>query len=828
MAIDKMKNLLKEQKRIIGEYEKLVVDLSQDDLLNENIKLKKELTDTKDKLKLVEEKYKKEIESNLSLKMALKDQMLNEKVAILNSSRRKIDMYFKDVTKKNENKLKQLEDLTKKKIKAVEKVINSELQEEKEELFTKLKDVSNEVEKLVIEKQEKLTLKKTDILKTLELENEKLKNEELSEDIIKKKKKQNNLEVKIGLNWVNKIGIFILLLGIATAMRYTYSTWFNDYMKGIVGFIIGGGFLIAGEWFNKKTKDIFSLGLCGAGIAILYITIFSSYFLLNIITIFIALLLSVLVTGVSFVLSQRYNSLSITALSLIGGYIPFFSYSFMERLEGPPVYIAMGYLLLLNLLILTVSFHKRWVKVNYLSFFLNVPSLLYLISVSDNKNIALLYTLITFVMYLGITLVYPFIKKVKLKIADIILLSFNTVINSTLTYFLFESLNYDDYFGFLALAYSVIYLLLANVIKKNRNEEKRTIGLFYITSMTFAVLMIPFQFGIEWALFGWLVEAVLILTFGVYHKETQFELAGWVILILSTISFFLFEYTYNLQGFYEFYQFKYFSLTAALVYTLGLYFRKPNGARIFSNAKKYKFLKGYKYFVIISTWLYLVTTTNYLFNEYIDLVYAYSFFEVILASTVTLLFAYLVSNIKPLKDRIVQLITIILYIVGDLAFLSLNFQNIYVNDQLNLKIFIMAILVVFNVLVFLNVKGLLLRLLKYRKFSIEFYPLTLAIYLLGVVSVFLVNQFNFGNINLIISILFVVFSFGYILYGFKKNYVLLRRFGLGLSIFSTAKLFIMDLAFLDNIGKIIAYISFGLVLIGISFMYQKLKSDIET
>jgi uncharacterized membrane protein len=38
----------------------------------------------------------------------------------------------------------------------------------------------------------------------------------------------------------------------------------------------------------------------------------------------------------------------------------------------------------------------------------------------------------------------------------------------------------------------------------------------------------------------------------------------------------------------------------------------------------------------------------------------------------------------------------------------------------------------------------------------------------------------------------------------------------------------MDLAFLDNIGKIIAYISFGLVLIGISFMYQKLKSDIET
>ena len=822
MDFKKMENLLEDQKRITQEYESLVSKLAKDDLLNENFNLKKELRETKEKLNLIEDNYKEKTKSNINLRSALRDQMFNEKIEILNISKRKINLYFKDESKKNKNKLTTLEKETKQKIKKIEKVVASELNSEKNLLLNKLNDISNEVETLVKEKQERLELQKKDIMEELKSEYEELKNEKLSEETIEKKKKQNNLEVKIGLNWINKVGIIILLLGIATAMQYTYSTWFSDYMKGIFGFVIGGAFLIGGEWFNKKNKNIFSLGLCGTGIATLYITIFSSYFLLGILTISTGILLSILVTGVSFVLSQRYNSLSITALSLIGGYLPFFSYSYMETLVGNQIYIAMGYLLVLNLLVLVVSFNKRWIKINYLSFFLNIPSLLYLISIVDNKNIALIYSLVTFMMYLGITLVYPFIKEVKLRIYDIILLSINTILNSLITYALFDMLNYNDYFGFLALAYSVTYLLLANLMKKN--EEKKTLGLFYIASMTFAILMIPFQFGIEWALFGWLIQAVLVLTFGVYHKESQFELAGWIILGLSSLRFFIFEYHYTFQ---KFYQFKYFSLTLAFIYVLGLYLLNSKDVPILSKTRKYKFLKGYKYFVIISTWIYTISTSRHLFNKYIDLTYGESFFRVLLLSMLTVLFGYFISNIDLLKDKVVNIISVFLYILGDIAFLSLNLTYISVNDRLSLRILITAILIIFNILVFLNIKNLILNLLKYKKISFDFYPLTLAIYLLGIISAFLINQFNFENINLIISILFIVLSFGYIYYGFKKHYVLLRRFGLGLSIFSTAKLFIMDLSFLDSVGKIIAYLCFGLILISISFLYQKLKNEMD-
>ena len=823
MEVKKMKKILKDHKELIDEYENIIKELSENDLLSENKKLKHDLLETQDKLQSIEGKYDKQVEDNLGLKVSLRDQMYSEKLDILNDSKKKINTYFNTSIKKSNNKLKNLEKQAKDKINKIKKVANNELDEEKESILLKLKSISNEVESLVEEKKKDIENRKSNLLGELKHEYDELKNQKISDEVIEKKKKQNNLEVKIGLNWVNKIGIIVLLLGIITAMKYSYSTWFNDQMKGIVGFILGGGFLVLGEWFNKKDKNVFSLGLCGIGIASLYITLFTSYFMFNILTMYVALGLSILVTGVSFLLSQRYNSLSITALSLIGGYTPFFSYSLVENLIGNQVYLAMVYLLILNILVFLVSFNKKWVKINYLSFFLNIPSMIYLISISNSDHISLVYSLVTFMMYIGITLVYPLLKSVRLKGLDVILLALNTVTNSMITYFLFEALNYNDYFGFLAFGYSIVYLVLANFIKNKSVTEKKTVGLFYITSMTFAVLMIPFQFGIQWALFGWLIESVLIISFGVKNKNNQFEYIGWVILGLSFISFVILDFGKVLHANY---QLKYLALTISLVFVLGLYLLNNEKIKILSNSKKFQLLRFYKYFVIAFTWIYLLSTSMYLFDKFIEIEYAENFFKWTLLSIVTISFSYLISNLDVLRDKIVTIISVVLYILGDIVLLSFNFDSIYVNGNPNLKILVVGIILVFNILVYLNFKSLVLRLLKQRDISFEFYPLALAIYLLSITSGFLINQFNFENINLIISILFIVFAFGYIYYGFKNNYVLLRRFGLGFSIVSTAKLFIMDLSFLDNIGKIIAYVSFGLILIGISFMYQKLKNEI--
>lgn len=87
-------------------------------------------------------------------------------------------------------------------------------------------------------------------------------------------------------------------------------------------------------------------------------------------------------------------------------------------LEGNAVYIAMGYLFLLNLLILLVSFRKRWVVVQYISFLLNTPLMIVLAWLSESAVASMLYAVITFAMYLGMTLWVPFRLKSKLSWLD--------------------------------------------------------------------------------------------------------------------------------------------------------------------------------------------------------------------------------------------------------------------------------------------------------------------------------------------------------------------------------------------------------------------------
>ncbi len=81
----------------------------------------------------------------------------------------------------------------------------------------------------------------------------------------------------------------------------------------------------------------------------------------------------------------------------------------------------------------------------------------------------------------------------------------------------------------------------------------------------------------------------------------------------------------------------------------------------------------------------------------------------------------------------------------------------------------------------------------------------------------------------IISIIYIVMAAVWIVIGFKKRNALLRRFGLALALFSSAKLFLFDFRGIDAMGRTLLFIGFGVTLLGISFGYgiaeKKLKEQ---
>lgn len=83
--------------------------------------------------------------------------------------------------------------------------------------------------------------------------------------------------------------------------------------------------------------------------------------------------------------------------------------------------------------------------------------------------------------------------------------------------------------------------------------------------------------------------------------------------------------------------------------------------------------------------------------------------------------------------------------------------------------------------------------------------------------------------SFIISIIYIVTAAVWIVIGFKRLNALLRRFGLALALLSSAKLFLFDFSNINNMGRTLLFIGFGVTLLCIAFGYgiaeKKLKDS---
>jgi len=114
-----------------------------------------------------------------------------------------------------------------------------------------------------------------------------------------------------------------------------------------------------------------------------------------------------------------------------------------------------------------------------------------------------------------------------------------------------------------------------------------------------------------------------------------------------------------------------------------------------------------------------------------------------------------------------------------------------------------------------------------EKLGLEWYPLIISFYFVVILTQNLITQYGLGFNNAVISIIYLITALTWITFGFIKRYAFIRRFGLGLSMLSVAKLFIIDLSFLSQGKKIVSYFIFGVTLIAISFVYQYFSKRIE-
>ncbi|EKQ56845.1 MULTISPECIES: DUF2339 domain-containing protein [unclassified Clostridium] len=831
-TVDNLQNIIDKQKEVLYSLETELTNMKNSNILIENQSLKTELQKYKEFLEKEKSDNLKISEENKKLRNALYEQFYNEKIQILNVVNSKIDVYYKSNISGEIGRLTNLEVSVKKQIDDMVNILKANRVNIEDEIYKKLGELRDLINAKIILAREEVGKRVRELSENRAEEFAKLKQEKVTEEEIKARVKQNNIESFIGLNIMNKLGVLLLVISVITASQFAY-TRLPDALKCALAFIFGIVMLIAGELLNRKKPNVFSLGITSGGVAVLYVAIALSFFKFGILNMYTALGMCILITVLAFVLSQRYNSQTISIFAMIGGYLPIFSIAGSRTI----VYGAMVYFVVLNMFALIISVNRKWNATAYIGFALNVMGSFYISAImffgrprsaefSISDFITILYIIFAFITYTIIPVISSFRKKLSFNNADIVLMTFNTVISTFLLYSVFYILKLSDFTGILSIIFAVVYLSLGKFVEDYMTKEQKARALFYITGLTFIVLVIPFQFGKVWLSLGWLIEGIALLSYGIYKELKDFKKAGVIISSMCLAAFILFDVT-NLGN--PLFVYKYLAITIGSIIVLSLLVYKKDFA------EKSKLL--FKYIVTINSWIFLLYIIGDKVGGYLSRIFAGGSLNLnylitaamILASFLT---AYFIPRIKYIYDKAMKVISYVIYIIALIAALLLNFASpvrgaLY---EANTVVCIIGTLelAIIAILAILALRDLILSLVLEGNLGIEWYPLIISFYFVVVLTQNLITQYGLGFNNAVISIIYLLASFAWITFGFIKRYAFIRRFGLGLSILSVAKLFIIDLSFISQGYRIVSYFIFGVTLIVISFIYQYFSKKIDS
>jgi uncharacterized membrane protein len=119
--------------------------------------------------------------------------------------------------------------------------------------------------------------------------------------------------------WLNKIGITLLLLGVAFLFTYSIQQgWFNKEMQVATG-LATGGILMGFGLYTYPKRSHFGLVLMGGGIATFYITIFGGFQLYRLPSYPIAFGALVLITLTAIYFSLRQDEVVLAVIGIAGG-----------------------------------------------------------------------------------------------------------------------------------------------------------------------------------------------------------------------------------------------------------------------------------------------------------------------------------------------------------------------------------------------------------------------------------------------------------------------------------------------------------------------------
>lgn len=321
-----------------------------------------------------------------------------------------------------------------------------------------------------------------------------------------------SLEYAIASNWLLRIGVLILVMGVGFFLKYSIDKGLIDEMGRILLSTVAGlAMLTAGTQMLGRRYHLFGQGMIGAGIATLYFSVFAAHSLYHRIDNLTAFALMMAVTCLAGWVAVRFNSILVAVLGILGGF-------------GTPVMLQTGavnfvglysYLLILGLGVFGVSYKKNWHLLNYLSFVGTYALVLATMRQWHYQSRdfwqVMPFLVAYFILYSTMTFLFNLANRKKSNLLDVLGLFVNAGVLFVLGYLMVREAFGEPWAAVLTLSLAAFYAAHVYYFLLRRLRDRELLLSFTGLSAFFLAVTIPLVLSREWITASWAVQAMVML-----------------------------------------------------------------------------------------------------------------------------------------------------------------------------------------------------------------------------------------------------------------------------------------------------------------------------
>lgn len=656
-----------------------------------------------------------------------------------------------------------------------------------------------------------------------------------------------DIEKFIGENLINKIGIAILVLGIGFFVKYAIDqNWIHEIGRVFIG-ILCGGILLGLAHKMRKTFEAFSSVLIGGGMSIFYFTISIAFHEYHLFSQTAAFLIMVVITGFSVLFSITYNRKELAILAIIGG----FASPFMVSTGEGNYIILFTYIITLNLGMLVLAYFKGWKVLNIISYLFTI--VLYggwLITkvkgVPDAPYTgAMVFATLFYLIFFLMNIINNIKENKKFEAIDISILLSNTFLYYSAGMIILASIKGGVFQGLFTAVIAIFNFIFAFTLYKTKKADTNLIYLLIGLVLTFLSLAAPVQLEGNYITLFWAAEAVLLLWLSQKSGITLIKVGSLVVTVLMLISLIMDWINIYDRDFSELIILNKGFITSIIVLTSlilnRLLLKKEATSKILFLPVNYYDIALGTIFLVLLYFSGLLELHYQLLNHI-----SISSLRATITGSYNLIFVFGLLLLDQRETSKLSMIrTLILGLLSSIFYTTyyhqevINLRGVYLMNQNGS--FLSFAYQYIDVLAFTGI--LVLMYLKVKAvFGFKVITGKLFLWFISFIALFILSSeldhvllFTFykemQGASYIISqnhkigypILWGISSLVFMVLGMKKKRKELRIISLTTFFITLLKLFIFDLRGISEGGKIASFICLGILLLVISFMYQKLK-----